>query len=93
MVKFELRKDEFDIEFMREEGYVRKRCKKCGSYFWTQDADAEVCGDAPCVEYDFIDRPPTRRSYGIQEMREAFLKFFERHGHEIIDPYPLVARW
>jgi alanyl-tRNA synthetase len=26
-------------------------------------------------------------------MREAFLSFFERHGHERIEPYPVVARW
>jgi alanyl-tRNA synthetase len=26
-------------------------------------------------------------------MREAFLSFFERHGHERIKPYPVVARW
>ena len=26
-------------------------------------------------------------------MREAFLRFFERHGHKRIAPYPVVARW
>jgi len=26
-------------------------------------------------------------------MREAFLSFFERHGHERIKPYPVVSRW
>jgi len=26
-------------------------------------------------------------------MREAFLSFFERHGHERVKPYPVVARW
>ncbi len=26
-------------------------------------------------------------------MREAFLSFFERHGHARIKPYPVVARW
>jgi alanyl-tRNA synthetase len=26
-------------------------------------------------------------------MRESFLSFFERHGHERIKPYPVVARW
>jgi alanyl-tRNA synthetase len=26
-------------------------------------------------------------------MREAFLSFFEKHGHARIEPYPVVARW
>lgn len=26
-------------------------------------------------------------------MREAFLSFFEKHGHTRIQPYPVVARW
>ena len=26
-------------------------------------------------------------------MREAFLSFFEKHGHTRIKPYPVVARW
>jgi alanyl-tRNA synthetase len=26
-------------------------------------------------------------------MREAFLSFFKKRGHEIIKPYPVVARW
>ena len=26
-------------------------------------------------------------------MREAFLCFFDKHGHTRVDPYPIVARW
>ena len=92
-MKFEIPPNEFNIEFMREHGYVRKKCKSCGSYFWTVIPDQELCGDAPCVEYAFIGKPPTRRSYTLEEMRNTFLKFFEKRGHEIIEPYPVVARW
>jgi len=34
-----------------------------------------------------------RKSYSLSEMREAFLSFFERHGHERVKPYPIVSRW
>jgi len=84
---------EFDIKFMRENGFVRRRCRRCGSFFWTQNPDQELCGEAPCVDYTFFDSPPTRRSYSIGELRREFLKFFEENGHTIIDPYPVVARW
>ena len=92
-MEYKISEDEFNLPFMREKGYVRRRCKKCGSHFWTLDPDAELCGEAPCVDYTFFDDPPTRKKYSLREMREAFLKFFERNGHEIINPYPVVARW
>ncbi len=79
--------------FFIRNGFVRKRCASCGENFWTQDVDREICGDAPCQEYTFIGSPPTSRKYTLPEMREAFLSFFERHGHARIKPYPVVARW
>lgn len=87
---------EYHIPFFDEEGYVRKLCPKCGEYFWTQNPDQEFCGEATpegCAHYTFIGNPPTRRKYTYREMREAFLSFFEKHGHTRIKPYPVVARW
>ena len=90
---YKIDRDEFNLPFMKERGYVRRQCKICKAYFWTLDEDAEVCGEAPCVDYTFFDNPPTRRRYSLREMRNAFLKFFEKNDHEIINPYPIVARW
>ncbi len=92
-LEFRIRDDEFDIDFMREHGYTRRKCRVCGAFFWTPDPDQDVCGESPCVDYTFLRNPPTRRRYSLGEMREEFLKFFERNGHTIIDPYPVVARW
>ena len=33
------------------------------------------------------------KSHSLSEMREAFLSFFEKRGHERIKPYPVVSRW
>ena len=92
-MSFKISANEFDVQFMKEHGYVRKKCKRCGAYFWTVNEEAEFCGDSPCVDYKFIESPPTRKKYSLKEMRESFLRFFERNGHEIIKPYPVVARW
>jgi alanyl-tRNA synthetase len=89
-------KEEYSVPFFKEEGYVRKLCPKCGEYFWTQNPDQKTCGEATpegCASYTFINNPPTRKSYSLREMREAFLSFFEKHGHTCIKPYPVVARW
>ncbi len=88
--------EEYKLPFFKEMGYVRKLCPKCGQYFWTQNLSQETCGEARaegCASYTFIDNPPTKKSYSLREMREAFLSFFEKRGHARIKPYPVVARW
>ena len=87
---------EYSLPFFKEAGYVRKLCPNCGEYFWTQNLEQETCGEATsegCASYTFINDPPTKRSYSLREMREAFLSYFEKHGHARVKPYPVVARW
>jgi alanyl-tRNA synthetase len=89
-------KDEYHVPFFDEYSYVRKLCSACKEYFWTQNADQKTCGELAPEEpspYTFIHNPLTRKRYSIREMREAFLSFFEKQGHERIKPYPVVARW
>jgi len=88
--------EEYRLPFFKESGYVRKLCPKCKKYYWTQNPKQETCGEATsegCASYTFIGDPPTKRSFSLPEMREAFLSFFEKHGHARIKPYPVVARW
>jgi len=89
----EFPESEYKLKFFIENGFVRKKCSVCKEWFWTQDTQRENCGDAPCQEYTFIGKPPTSRRYTLREMRNAFLSFFEKNGHKIIKPYPVVARW
>ncbi len=87
---------EYHVPFFDEYGYVRKLCPICKEYFWTQNPDQKTCGESTpegCAPLTFINNPPTRKRYSLQEMREAFLSFFEKQGHERITPYPVVARW
>lgn len=87
---------EYHVPFFDENGYVRKLCPVCKGYFWTQDPDQTTCGEATpygCASLTFINNPPTRKRFNLREMREAFLSFFEKQGHERIKPYPVVARW
>ncbi|MCX8137101.1 alanine--tRNA ligase [Pyrobaculum aerophilum] len=79
---------------LKNTGFLRKQCPLCKSYFWTLRRDQEYCGDQPCVPYGFIGNPPTKISIdSLTELRERFLRFFERRGHARIKRYPVVARW
>jgi alanyl-tRNA synthetase len=86
----------YQLPFFKQEGFIRKKCPKCGEYFWTQNAEMETCGEASsdeCGYYSFIGKPATKKAFSLPEMREAFLSFFEKNGHTRIKPYPVVARW
>ncbi len=85
---------EYRLDYFEEEGFVRKECSDCGDHFWTRDNDRTLCGEPPCEDYGFIDDPGFDDTYTLEEMREAFLSYFEEHGHERIPPYPVAAnRW
>jgi len=84
--------EEYELDYFRSNGFVRKICSSCGAAFWTQNPDRELCGDAPCEPYQFIGRP-VFKPHSLDQMREAFLSFFETNNHTRIERYPVAARW
>ena len=85
---------EYRLEYFEENGFHRNQCPECGDHFWTRDPDRDICGEPPCGTYKFIDKPGFNESYTLGEMREQFLSFFEKQGHERVAPYPVAAnRW
>jgi alanyl-tRNA synthetase len=86
--------EEYRLDYFEEEGFYRKECPVTGVHFWTRDPDRETCGEPPADDYTFIDDPGFDEEYSLEEMREAFLSFFEANDHTRIDPYPVAAnRW
>ena len=84
---------EYQLDFFKKNGFERKKCPSCSMWFWTLDRARTLCGDPPCVQYSFVGAPATSRQYGLTEMREEFLRFFEQRGHTRVARYPVVARW
>ncbi|MBN1281160.1 MAG: alanine--tRNA ligase [Candidatus Thermoplasmatota archaeon] len=90
---------EYNLDYFHANGYLRKKCKACGDYFWTLDTSAEFCGDQPCVKFSFIGDPCAKKPMTLPEVREAFLSFFETKDHSRLHypdtgpRCPVVARW
>ncbi len=82
----------YEVRMFREKGYVRRKCRYCGEFFWSLK-EREDCGDAPCSDYTFFELSKSLPSLTVSEARDRFIDFFKRKGHEVIDPYPVVARW
>ena len=83
---------DYELEFFKSNGFQRRQCKACGKFFWTL-GDSDLCGEAPCVEYNFIGKPSFKEKLSVHEMRESFLSFLERKDHTRVSRYPITARW
>ncbi len=83
---------DYELDFFRRNGFQRRQCKSCGKFFWSL-GESDTCGEAPCVEYQFIGKPMLRERQNVHEMRESFLSFLEKNGHTRISRYPITARW
>ena len=92
-------KKECDLKIFHSNNYIRKKCTKCGAYFWTLDKDAQICGDKPCASFSFIGKPFGKKQFSLSEVRESFLSFFEKNGHSRLNypetgqRCPVIARW
>ena len=92
-------KTELDLPYFHDNGYIRKKCQSCGSYYWTLDSDSTTCGDQPCVPFSFIHNPTGKKTFNLTEVREEFLSFFENHNHKRLhypitnERMPVIARW
>ncbi len=92
-IEFSERRSElYSVELFKEKGFIRKKCKRCGRYFWTLDDKREYCPNQPCSRYEFIGNP-SGESLNYVEMWNSVKDFFVKNGHTFIKRYPVVARW
>jgi len=85
--------NEYRLKFFLENHYVRKQCISCKTPFWTTDENRDNCADIPCTDYTFLDSNIGKLNLSVSEARKKFLEFFHKHGHTIIPPKPVLARW
>ena len=87
-------KSEYETEFFKENGFLRRQCGVCGEHFWTLDENRETCGDVECEgHYRFIENRRWNSSWDIHSTIRKWEKFFEERDHSVLEPYPVVARW
>lgn len=89
----QLNENEYKLKFFSNNNYNRKVCEVCKTPFWTKDVQRSVCADIPCTDYYFFDIDIKSPPLTVREARQKFLKFFEKKGHTIISPKPVLARW
>ena len=83
----------YRVRLFDELGFVRKKCPKCGSFFWTLDQNRVLCGDPTCQPYEFLGNPATAKAFDYITGWKTIERFFKKNGHESIPRYPVVCRW
>jgi len=84
----------YPTETLKEKGYRRQRCEKCGEYFWAVK-ERETCDEPECTEgYSFINNPPgNQKDIDYIKAWKSFEKHMEKRGYTSIKRYPVIARW
>ncbi|RLG14122.1 MAG: alanine--tRNA ligase [Candidatus Nanohalarchaeota archaeon] len=83
----------YPIAVLKRKGFIRKQCIVCKTYFWTANAEDNVCGDAECRgKYSFINEK-TIKPIEYLDVWKKFSAFFKKKNYTPIGSYPVVARW
>ncbi|MBU0591811.1 alanine--tRNA ligase [Candidatus Micrarchaeota archaeon] len=85
-------KKHYSVKVLIERGFTRKQCKHCNRNFWSIEA-REQCGDSSCIGYQFIGSTPVTKKLNYIDTWKAIEKYFTKHKHGYVKPYPTVARW
>ena len=83
---------EYRLRIFKEHNYNRRICEICHTPFWTKGSST-ICNDIPCTDYRFFDIPLKIKGLTYEDTVKLFLEFFEKEGHKVIEPAPVVARW
>jgi alanyl-tRNA synthetase len=81
----------YKVSLFDKMGFARRKCVKCGKFFWTLDIARKVCPDHE--NYSFIGRPPTNKRLDYVSAWKETEKFFRGNDHAIVRRYPVVCRW
>jgi alanyl-tRNA synthetase len=84
----------YATEHLKSEGFMRKKCTKCATFFWTVNQEQELCGEPSCFGgFRFIGNSPAKEELDYIELWKRFSALFKKLGYTPIKRYPVVARW
>ncbi len=84
----------YPINVLAAEGFQRKKCIKCGTFFWSTDPERNVCGEPDCSGgYTFIGNTPAKAKMDYIQTWKKFSTVFKKFGYTPINRYPVAARW
>ena len=83
----------YNVKLFQDKGFTRKSCTKCGRFFWTLNANRDLCPDDGLDTYSFIGDPPTNKRFDYTQAWKQVEEFFVKNDHKSVSRYPVVCRW
>jgi len=78
---------------LKQEGFKRYACKKCGINFWAHK-ERETCGDPSCSGgFTFLTNNPAKHKLDYVQVWKKFSELMTKRGYTPIERYSVVARW
>ena len=78
---------------LKQEGFKRNCCTKCGINFWSYNK-RETCGDPSCSGgFTFLLDNPAKNKMDYVQVWKKFSELMKKKGYTPIDRYSVVARW
>ena len=53
-------KKECDLKYFHDNGYYRKKCEKCGDYYWTLDKNSKTALDSAVRQFSILKKMDIR---------------------------------
>jgi alanyl-tRNA synthetase len=79
---------------LKREGFHRKQCTNCQTFFWTVNPQQTLCGDPTCSGgFRFFDDNPAKNQMTYIEVWQRFSSMLQDRGYRVMKRYPVVARW
>ncbi len=79
---------------LRSEGFERKQCKNCGTFFWTVNKEQQNCGDPSCSGgFNVVKDNPSKVQLTYEGVWNKIVEMLGSRGYKKVDRYPVVARW
>ncbi|MGM5485226.1 MAG: alanine--tRNA ligase [Nanobdellota archaeon] len=84
----------YPTEFLKKEGFMRRECTSCGTFFWTVNEDQVICGDPECQGgVNITEDNPAKNELSYINVWEKIKEMLGPRGYTAIERYPTAARW
>lgn len=84
----------YPTTYLKKEGFNRKQCTSCGTYFWTVNESQTVCGDPSCSGgFKVTTDNPVKEKLSYIDVWKKIVEMLEPRGYVPVKRYPVVARW
>ncbi|GAB4312050.1 MAG: alanine--tRNA ligase [Promethearchaeota archaeon] len=79
---------------LRSLGFQRRKCRRCGTQFWTVNAGQDACGDPACSGgFRVVEDNPSKVKLSYVDVWNELVRLLEPRGYKPLKRYPVVARW